>query len=219
MRFLNQVITGTIILGTLTSCGGGGGGSSSSVSAQQSSAISVTGFINALNSYDDAPSWDENEVILYSDETLRSTVVGQDDWFVIYDSKFDENKAVSLQYIRSIVYYDYYASNYGTAEEFRGIESDDILNGDLNGDFWGDDYEVVDSVTDIFGNLLWFEGRNSGFDYEDSADTTDVNLMAAEKEQMQFLRSASRVSFEYSVSIETAMSLITLGNKISSISL
>ena len=212
---LKNVLLGAALIGTaasLTSCGGGGGGST--YGAYQSPYISATQFVNALNSYDGAPSWDESEVILYTDETLRSAVFGEDDWFVIYDAKYDENKAVSLQYIRSIVYYDYYQSNYSTAEEFRDIESDDIFAGDVNGDFWGDDYEVVDAQYNIFGDFLYFEGRNSGFAYEDEAETTDVALMAGEKQQKQFLRSASRISFAYEVSIETAMSLVTLGDKV-----
>ena len=203
---------------TLASCGGGGGGGggtgtgggTSTYGAYQSPSVTAQQFINALNDADNADILNESEVILFEDETYRSQVAGEDEWFVIYDQKYDENKAVSLQYLRSIIYYDYYSNTTALAEEFRDIESDDIFGGDVNGDFWGDDYEVVDY--DPFTDSFW--GRNSGFEYEDETETTDVALMAGEKEKMAFFKKASNISFAYSVSIETAMSLVTLGKKV-----
>jgi len=136
-------------------------------------------------------------------------VAGQDDWFVIYDDKFNEHKAVSLQYIRSIVYYDYYSNTQALAEEFRAIENDDILDGELNGDYWGDDYEVVDY--DDYTNSYW--GRNSGYEYEDETATTDVSLMTAELQQKEFVKKAANISMAFNVGIETSLSLVTLGEK------
>lgn len=187
--------------------GGGGTGGGSTYGTYQSPYITATEFTNALNNVGDG-SYD-SYVELYTDETLRSAVIGQEDWFVIYDDKYNEYKAVSLQYIRSIVYYDYYANNTAVAEEFRAIERDDILSGEANGDYYGDDYEVVDY--DSWTNT--YVGRNSGFDYEDEASTTDVSLMTAEAQQKEFFQKAANISLAYNLNIETSLSLVTLGQK------
>lgn len=197
------------MLFALASCGGGGGGSvggGSTYGTQTSPYILASEFVSSLNNVDGTYS---TSVELYSNETLRSAVAGQDDWFVIYDAKFSEYKAVSLQYIRSIVYYDYYSNNKAVASEFRTIERGDILAGDLNGDYYGNDYEVVDRLYSGY-----FEGRNSGYLYEDEANSTDVSLLAKEQEQKKFFDKAAKVSFVYNVSIETSMSMVTLGTKI-----
>ncbi len=192
----------------LAACSGGGGGGSSTYGSYYSPTASVSQFVSALNSIEGFDG-DDSYVELYTDETIRSTYAGEDNWFVIYDDKYNEYKAVSLEYIRSIVYYDYYSSTTALAREFRSIERDDILFGDINGDFWGDDYEVVDF--DFWTNT--FIGRNSGFQYEDEAATTDVSLMTAELEQKEFIKKAANVSFAFNVGIETSMSLVTLGKK------
>lgn len=204
---------------TLVSCGGGGettggvyippgtgGGSTSTYGIYQSPNILASEFVSSLNSVDSTYS---SQIELYSNETLRSSIAGQDDWFVIWDAKFSEYKAVSLQYIRSITYYDYYSNNRAVASEFRDIERDDIIAGGLNGDYYGNDYEVVDRLTSGY-----FEGRNSGYLYEDETSSTDVSLMAKEQEQKKFFAKASKVSFVFNVSIETSMSMVTLGSKI-----
>lgn len=193
--------------------GGTGGGGTSTYGLYTSSAISVDSFVNALNNVDVTADY-YSEVMLYADETYRYLDEGLDDWFVIYDGKYDENKAVSLQYIRTIQYYDYMSNNNSLAAEFRAIETDDILSGNLNGDYYGDDYEVVDydPITDSY----W--GRNSGYEYEDEAETTDVRLMAAKKSELQFIKKASAVSFEFSVGMPTAMTLVSLGQKLESMS-
>jgi hypothetical protein len=190
----------------LASCTGGG--STSTYGTYYSPSVSVNQFVNALNSIEGYGA-NQSYVELYTDETIRSMYAGQDQWFVIWDDKYNEYKAVSLQYIRSIVYYDYYSNNTALAREFRAIERDDIWNGDINGDFWGDDYEVVDY--DWWTNT--FIGRNSGFQYEDEAATTDVSLMTAELEQQEFIKKAANLSFAFNVGIETSMSLVTLGQK------
>ncbi|MBC7427985.1 MAG: hypothetical protein H7336_05190 [Bacteriovorax sp.] len=207
------------MLFVLASCGGGGGGSAgggsvgggsvgggSSYGTYNSPNVLASEFVNSLNSVDGTYS---SAVKLYSNETLRSSVAGQDDWFVIYDAKYSEYKAVSLQYIRSIVYYDYYSNNRAVASEFRNIEHGDIISGQLNGDYYGNDYEVVD-----LRSSGYYEGRNSGYLYEDETNSSDVSLLAKEQEQKAFYTKAAKVSFVYNVSIETSMSMITLGSKI-----
>ena len=210
MSIASKLFKGAAVLSAATmlaACTGGGGGSST-YGAYYSPTASVSQFVSALNSIEGYNA-DGSYVELYTDETIRSTYAGEDDWFVIYDDKFNEYKAVSLQYIRSIVYYDYYSNATSLAREFRSIERDDINFGDINGDFWGDDYEVVDF--DFWTNT--FIGRNSGFQYEDEAATTDVSLMTAELEQKEFIKKAANVSFAFNVGIETSMSLVTLGKK------
>lgn len=200
-----------VALVTLASCGGGGGGGSSSgggstYGTYMSPSILASEFVTALNNVDGTYS---SHVELYTNETLRSMQPGQEDWFVIWDAKYGEYKAVSLQYVRSIVYYDYYSNNRAVASEFRKIERDDILSGNVNGDYFGNDYEVVDPISGGY-----FEGRNSGYLYEDEAGTTDVSLLAKEQEQKKFFEKAAKVSFVYNVSLETSMSMLTLGSKI-----
>lgn len=210
MSLVSKIFKGAALLSAATmlaACTGGGGGSST-YGSYYSPTVSVNQFVNALNNIEGFDG-DDSYVELYTDETIRSTYAGEDNWFVIYDDKYNEYKAVSLEYIRSIVYYDYYSNSTALAREFRAIERDDILYGDINGDFWGDDYEVVDY--DFWTNT--FIGRNSGFQYEDEAATTDVSLMTAELEQKEFIKKAANVSFAFNVGIETSMSLVTLGKK------
>lgn len=204
------------LLTLLASCGGGGGGGGgggSTYGLYSSPNITATTFVSNLNSVDGISF--NSEIELYADETLRSATAGEDDWFVIWDDKYGEYKAVSLQYVRSIAYYDYYSNNYyETAAEFRSIESDDILSGNFDGDFWGDDYEVADVVgTDAFGGLI-FEGRNSGFLYEDETGTFDVSLMTAEVENKKSIERAAKISYLYELPIETSLSLVSLGKKV-----
>lgn len=210
MSIASKLFKGAAVLSaaTMLAACSGGGGSTSTYGAYYSPTASVSQFVSALNSIEGYNA-DGSYVELYTDETIRSTYAGEDNWFVIYDDKYNEYKAVSLEYIRSIVYYDYYSNATSLAREFRSIERDDINYGDINGDFWGDDYEVVDY--DYWTNT--FIGRNSGFQYEDEAATTDVSLMTAELEQKEFIKKAANVSFAFNVGIETSMSLVTLGKK------
>ena len=205
-------------LAILAACNGGGGYSGggtqggsqggSTYGTYQSPSVTVTQFVNALNNIQGSGQ-NQSYVELYEDETYRSAIAGQEEWFVIWDDKFDEYKAVSLQYIRAIVYYDYFSNTTALASEFRAIESDDILSGNVNGDPYGDDYEVVDyeAYTDTF----W--GRNSGYAYEDETVSTDVSLRTAELEQKEFIKKAAKISHAFSVGIETSLSLVTLGEK------
>lgn len=199
------VLTGVL---TLASCGGGGGGSS--YGTHTSPSILASEFVSALNSVDGTYS---SRVALYTSETLRSQDIGQEQWFVIWDAKYGEYKAVSLNYVRTIVYYDYFSNNSAVASEFRSIERSDILSGRLNGDTWGDDYEVADLITSGY-NAGYYQGRNSGYLYEDEAGSTDVSLLAKEEEQAKFYSKAAKVSLVYNVSLETSMSMVTLGAKV-----
>ena len=192
----------------LASCGGGGGGGGGSTyGAHSSPSVLASEFVAALNTNDGTYS---TAIQLYTNETLRSMQPGQEQWFVIWDAKYSEYKAVSLNYVRSIVYYDYYSNNRAVASEFRSIERSDILAGRYQGDSYGNDYEVVD----YHFSTGYYEGRNSGYLYEDEAGSTDVSLLAKEQEKAKFYEKAAKVSFAYSVSLETSMSMVTLGSKI-----
>ncbi|WP_417334928.1 hypothetical protein [Halobacteriovorax marinus] len=202
-------------LTVLASCGGGGGGgggggSTSTYGAKNSPYISANGFVNALN---DVDGYSDNELVKDEWDTVRSDWDGED-WFVIYDAEYGEYVAVSLQYIRTITYYDYYSSNYNLADEFRDIQDDhDFYNG-LIGDGYGDDYEIVDyEYTNTWGEDF-YRGFDSGYLYEDGEETTDVSLMAAEKENKEFFKKAADVSFAYSIDMKTSLSLVTLGSKV-----
>jgi hypothetical protein len=193
---------------TTSSSGGtsGGGAPASTYGSYTSPSILASEFVTALNNMDGTYS---SRVALYTNETLRSQHVGQEQWFVIWDAKFGEYKAVSLNYVRTIVYYDYYSSNNAVAKEFRSIETSDILAGHLNGDTYGNDYEVADLQTSGY-----YQGRNSGYLYEDEAGSTDVSLLAKEEEQAKFYAKAAKVSIVFNVSIQTSMSMVTLGSKV-----
>jgi hypothetical protein len=208
-KTLSTFLKLTLLTGVLTlaSCGGGGGGGGGSTYGSQTSpSILASEFVTALNSVDGTYS---SRVALYTNQTLRSQHVGQDQWFVIWDAKYGEYKAVSLQYVRTIVYYDYFSNNSKVASEFRSIERSDILGGRLNGDTYGNDYEVTDLLSSGY-----YQGRNSGYLYEDEAGSTDVSLLAKEEEQAKFYSKAAKVSLVFNVNIETSMSMVTLGSKV-----
>lgn len=206
-----------LALVALASCGGGKGGTNTGTSgggsqtsaygAYSSPNILASEFVAALNSNDGTYS---SAVQLYTNETYRSAIPGQEKWFVIWDAKYSEYKAVSLDYVRTIVYYDYYSNNRAVASEFRSIERGDILTGNYNGDYYGSNYEVVDYNY----STGYYNGRNSGYMYEDETESKDVSLLAKEQERMKFYEKAAKVSFAYNVSIETSMSMVTLGSKI-----
>ncbi len=208
-----SIISAVALLTLASGCTGGGAGGVV-YDYYTTPGLSTTSFMNALNNVDGAPSYDESEIILYTDETIRSTYAGEDDWFVIWDSEYGEYKAVSLQYLRAITYYDYYSNSYGTADEFRNIETADILNGLTNGDFWGDDYETATFLgNDAFG-IPTFEGQVSGLLYEDEEETNDVSLMAGEADIKNKIQQASNISYLYNVDFKTSMALVSLGDKV-----
>lgn len=213
--FLSLALVSSLSL--IAACNGGGGGGGGSVvvgggtttpTTSYSPAATASQFVTALNN---VAGIGENGSYIELDETqtYRSYEKDQEQWFVIYDDKYNEHKAVSLQYIRSIVYYDYYYDSRDLADEFRAIERDHILSGNVNGDYYGDDYEVVDF--DYLTNA--YEGRNSGFYYEDEAATTDVSLLTAELQQKEFFKKAANISLAFNVGLETSLSLVSLGEK------
>lgn len=199
-------------LATIASCGGGGGGggTSSTYGSYSSPYVSAQSFVNSLN---DVDGYSDNELVKDEWDTVRSSW-DSEDFFVIYDAEYDEYVSVSLQYVRTITYYDYYSSNFNLATEFRDIQDDDDFFNGLIGDGYGDDYEIVDySHTDIWGED-YYRGFDSGLLYEDADETTDVSLMAADKEKAEFYKKAADVSFAYSIDMKTSLSLVTLGTKV-----
>ena len=203
---IKKLMASALLLSTLasfTGCSGGGGGSST-YGAYMSPSASVTAFVNALNSVD-GTYLNQSAVMLYENETLRSLVPGEEQWFVIWDEKFGEYKSVSLQYVRSIVYYDYYSNSSALAQEFRDIETTDILNGDLNGDFFGDNYEVVDGIG--FGI---YQGHNSEILYNNNKETEDIILEMKNTEQGKIFKQAALYSSAFKMPLSSAMSLISI---------
>ncbi len=196
------VVAGLVVL---ASCGGGGGGGSS-YGPKTSPSILASEFVNSLNNVDLTYT---SQVMLYAHETLRSQVPGQEQWFVIWDAKFGEYKAVSLEYIRSIVYYDYYSNNNAVASEFRYIERNDVLAGNVNGDFFGDDYEVVDRLLSGY-----YSGRRSGFLYNDDMGGKHTGSTAKRSGNDSILRQAAKISGAYGVSPQAALSMVSLAKDI-----
>jgi hypothetical protein len=204
-----------------TACGGGGGGGGggtggggggSSYGSYSSPYVTAQGFITALNDVDWASFPNDNFLLKDIDETVRSAWDAED-WFVYYDAEHSEYVAASLQYLRTIAYYDYYSSNYNLADEFRDIQDDDAFFGGLIGDGAGNDYEIVDYDYTLFGEDYYL-GFDSGYLYEDEDQTTDVSLMVAEEEDRAFYQKAASVSLTYGVDIKTSLSLVTLGTKV-----
>lgn len=206
---LKSLILGATLLGTavsFTSCSGGG--SSSTWGSYTSPYVSASQFVSGLNSYDinyAGPS----AVVLNTDETVRSTW-DSEDWFVIYDGNQGEYKAVSLQYVRSIVYQAYYSNTYDLAGQFRNYEAQDQNNGLYDGDYYGNDYEDV-TYNSYDG---YYYGQVTGYKYEDEVESHDVNLIASEKEELALYKKVSRISYTYKVSLQAATSLAKLGDKV-----
>jgi methyl-accepting chemotaxis protein len=196
------------ILFAFASCGGGGGPvpvtSGGTVfnpvfGTYNSPDITAISFVKALNNLENTNS----VLLLNTYETQRTTPRAQD-WFVIWDDKNNQFKAVSLYYVESLVYFDFFSNNESAVAEFRKKES--AHNGN---DYYN--YEIVDQV--FQDGRLGYQGRVSGSLYEDEATTTDVNLMAKDNEKMKFIRKAANVSLVYNLSIQTSLSLVTLGSK------
>jgi uncharacterized protein YifE (UPF0438 family) len=203
VNLTKKALLATALLSTLVGCNGGGG---SGYGAHNSYNVSAQGFVNALNDVDGTY---DNELMLDTYETMR-TYNSSEDWFVIWDQANYKYVGVSLQYIRSVTYYDYYSNNYALADEFRYIQDDDMYynyNGRM-GDGNGYDYEELER----YGNDYY--GLDSGEWYEDEEETFDVSLMAAEAQKKKFFKKASAMSAVYNVDIKTSMALVTLGTKV-----
>ncbi len=206
------VLASLALSALLTGCsgGGGGGGGTSTFGPYTSPSVSATGFVTALNSVDGASFPFDSYMVKDQWDTVRN----DETWFVIFDAEYNEHVAVSLEYLRTVVYYANFSSNNNLAREFRSIQSDDQFFNGLIGDGAGNNYEIVDySYTDIFGEN-YYVGYDSGLLYEDQAQSFDVSLMAGEKENLAFYQKAANVSFAYNLGIETSMALVTLGSKV-----
>jgi len=220
-----NLLTGLILVGMmgLASCNGGsssttysggyssgGGGGGSSYGIYNSPYISSQSFVSALNDLDNVSYPYDSYMVKDEWDTVR----GGDDWFVIYDSAYGEYVAVSLQYVRTLEYYDYYSTNEGTADAYRSIADDDEFYTGLIGDGYGDDYEIVDyEYTDAYGED-YYRGFDSGMLYEDTDESTDVSLQAKDKEEKAFFQKASSLSVTYSLDMKTSLSLVSLGKKV-----
>lgn len=210
---LKKTLAGLALSAVLVGCNGGGGGGGSTgptYGAKTSPYITASGFVTALNDVDGASFPFDSYMVKDQWDTVRNDQT----WFVIWDAEYGEHVAVSLEYLRSIVYYAYYSNNNNLATEFRDIQSDDQFFNGLIGDGFGNDYEIVDySHTDTWGED-YYVGYDSGLLYEDQGASYDVSMMAGEHEDLQFYQKAANVSFAYNLGIEASMALVTLGNKV-----
>lgn len=200
-----QNVSLLLALSIITGCGSSNGINANNRSKSQSSPnITPTEFVAALAG---AMS---SDLILDTHETLRTQKHGGAGWFVIYDRMAFDYKAVNLRFLREQIYYDHMASNYGIASQFRADVNNNEKNRNSNGVPHLDAYEVVD-YNKATG---YYEGRLSKHLYEDEGETTDVSLLAKEKELKRFFQKAANVSIKYNLGIETSMSLVTLGAKV-----
>lgn len=150
-------------------------------------------------------------------EAARTNVPGETPWFVIWDGKSDTYKAVSLNYIRTMTY-DYKkwwlhadSENCNSINRCPRDSSDDDFASTFRGvPMSGDTVEEVDydAVTGMY------RGRISGFEYEDEAQTYDVSLMAAEKEEMANVQKAANLSLAYQINIQTSVALVQLSEQL-----
>lgn len=210
----NKSILATLILGaTLASCGGGGGSGTGgsytgpSKSWQTSSYISAQSFVEALNDVDGSNRY-ASHIVKDQYETER----GSGNWFVIYDAKYDKNVSVSLSYLRTLEYYDFYSSDYNLADEYRDVNWDDMYDSGYLGDGYGDEYEeVVYTHSDFWED--YYIGLDSGKTYNDETDTYDVSLMAREAQENSLLKKAADVSATYGLEMKDSLSLVSLGVK------
>lgn len=204
-QFSQFVILGSITLGMLAGCNGSETGYSRSVNR----------FVRSLNYSDSGlfTSYD-SEVVLYTNETERSLISGEGDWFVIYDDRRDRYMAVRIGYLRGLEGYGYedYIGELG--DSFRSNEGFNRLFGNTNGDSGGDNYEAVDLGLDGL-----FYGRESGYTYEDEDFVTDVNLLVANSEERDFYKKVAFISYTHSVAPRTASRLLTLGKKLEALNL
>lgn len=203
---------------TVTGCGGGGGGGATPVTSGGTTAnpvygqynspnISFNSFLDALQSVDGHRS--------YSASTPNSL---NHSYYVIWDPETNKNIAVDMQYIRTIVYFDYYSNDQAVAAEFRQLQaSSSNPDGSRN-----DDHRINWEYVDTMWMYNWDEekwqdnyvGRISGTYYEDEMQTTDVSLMSAEKEHEKFIRKAAQISAAFHMSLSASLSMVSLGNKI-----
>lgn len=209
---LKNALAGLMLSAVLVGCngGGGGGGGGPTFGPKTSPYISANGFINALNSVDGASFPFDSYMVKDQWDTVRS----DETWFVIWDAEYQEHVAVSLEYLRTIVYYAYYSTNNNLANEFRAIQSDDQFFNGIIGDGAGFNYEIVDYAY-TSGGEDFYVGFDSGLLYDDVAGSSfDVSMMAGEVENLEFYQKAANVSYAYNVGIEASLALVTLGQRV-----
>lgn len=194
-----------LVLTLLASCGGPSGPGSS---------FDAHSFVKALNTVDGQ----ESAVVVQPNFTMRDQYSNAQ-WFVIYDAKDKNYKAVSLGYLQNL-YVSLNSNDLAVAQQFRG---------DFSGEGNGSEYESVSLWFDPTGNVvgandfnrrfdgMYYQGQVSGAFYEDEVGTTDVSLMAKETEEHKFLNKAAKVSVLYNVDIKTSLNLVVLGQKIEKI--
>jgi hypothetical protein len=208
---MKSILTLSILflLATLTSCAervSSGGTFDNPVYGQYNSpTINAKDFITALNQVD-------------GDSSYRVTTPhdSEHNYIVIWDDKKNEYEAISMTYLRSIVYYDYYSNDKAVASEYRKIEESSNYDGSYGGDHTID-FEVVDRGYgynyDTHEYEYGYKGRVTGTLYEDELETKDVSLMAREAQSDAFIKKAAKVSIAFQVNIETSLSMVTLGAK------
>lgn len=205
-----RMLLSLIVMLLFASCGKGQWGCVNNCTETRVAAhLTVDAFMAALNRVDYVA---EDSVVLKNiNETERSKLAGEGKWFIIWDAKYSQYKAVNLDYLKNVVGYEYDVYRKGpaygatvessVAENFRGFN--DINYG------YGVGYEAAYSNGD--GT---YTGHSSGYIYEDEAETTDVSLMAKEKEETAMYEKASKISYLFNINIQSSMSMAILGDRI-----
>jgi len=167
-------------------------------------------FVRSLNIADSGlfSSYD-SELILYTNETERSLVSGEGDWFVIYDDRRDRYTAVRIGYLRGLAGYSFEEYFGELGDSYRGNEGFNRLFGNTDGDSGGDNYEAVDLASDGY-----FYGRESGYAYEDEDFVSDVNLLVAIAQEKRFYQRVANISYAHSIAPASAARLLVLGKKV-----
>jgi len=170
----------------------------------------VDSFVRSLN-YSDSGFFTSynSDVVLYTNETERSQISGEGDWFVIYDDKRDRYTAVRIGYLRGLAGYGYEEYIGELGDSYRSNEGFNRLFGNTEGDSGGDNYEVVDLYSDGL-----FYGRESGYTYEDEDFVTDINLLVATSEEKKFYQRVANISYTHSLAPSSAAKLLILGQKV-----
>lgn len=172
------------------------------MSTYSSPTITAQQFLTALNQVDDRPN---DPSLMMKEDSL------QEGYFVIYDAIDCHYRAVGLDELRKLTYEAYQPSFSGTAETYRYLELNDLSGLEL-----GERVDYDEDLSSAYGFDI-FTGRDSGYAYEDQEFSTDVNLLNAESEVIQLIQRASHVSYAYELEFKTAVSLVKIGDEVSSL--
>ena len=169
--------------------------------------LTASKFVSNLNTLDN----DNSTIFTHYDSELLKDVdqSKRSGWFVIWDDKHSENRAVRLEYIREKL---------NGAPKYREESDNDLTIGGILHDllFGGNeaDYEDVDYIgKDAFGQNI-YEGQSSGLLYEDQEKTYDVSLLAGEAAYRKKVKKSARLSYLYQLDIKTSFALVSLGEKV-----